>query len=70
MMEAVGSSKISANICKTTWHNIPEDSHLHIHHHENLKDHLIGKHSSAVENFSMSTATCTDILTLLESKHI
>jgi hypothetical protein len=25
---------------QTQWCNIPEDSHLHTHHHENLKSHL------------------------------
>jgi hypothetical protein len=28
------------NFYQTTWHNFPEDSHLHTHCHENLKSHL------------------------------
>jgi hypothetical protein len=40
MMEAVSSSETSPNIYKTTQCYIPEDSHLHIHHHENIKSHL------------------------------
>jgi hypothetical protein len=39
MMEAVSSSEMSINIHKTTWHYIPEDSHLHTYHCENLKSH-------------------------------
>jgi hypothetical protein len=31
LMEAVSSSETSVNIYQTTRHNIPEDSHLHVH---------------------------------------
>jgi hypothetical protein len=33
------STEISVNLYQTKWHNIPEDSHLHTCHHENLKYH-------------------------------
>jgi hypothetical protein len=39
MMEAASTSETSVNFYQTTWHNNPEDSHLHIHCHENLKSH-------------------------------
>jgi hypothetical protein len=39
MMEAVGISETSVNFYESTWRNIPEDSHIHIRHRENLKSH-------------------------------
>jgi hypothetical protein len=36
------TSETSVKFYQTTWHNNPEDSHLHTHHHENLKSHLVG----------------------------
>jgi hypothetical protein len=41
MMEEVSTSKMSANTNQTARRNIPEDSHIHIHRHKNLKsDHI------------------------------
>jgi hypothetical protein len=40
MMEAVCTSEMSVNIYLTTQQYIPEDSKLHIRHHENLKSHI------------------------------
>jgi hypothetical protein len=37
VMEAASASEMSVNFYKTIRHNNPEDSHLHTHHHENLK---------------------------------
>jgi hypothetical protein len=37
MMEAVSTSETFFIFYETTWHNIPEDSHLHTCHLENLK---------------------------------
>jgi hypothetical protein len=45
VMEVVSSSETPVNICQTTWHNIPEDSHLHTCHHENLKSHILLRYS-------------------------
>jgi Zn-finger protein len=39
MMEAASTSETLANFYQTTWHNMPEDSHLHTNRHENLKSH-------------------------------
>jgi hypothetical protein len=41
MMEAVRTSEISMKLYQTTQHNIPEDGHLHVHHCENLRAHLV-----------------------------
>jgi hypothetical protein len=38
-MEVASTSKTLVNFYQTTQHNNPEDSQLHIHHHENLKSH-------------------------------
>jgi hypothetical protein len=38
-MEAVSTSETSVNFYQTTWRNIPEESHLHTSHDENLKSH-------------------------------
>jgi hypothetical protein len=35
------TSETSVNFYLTTWHNNPEDRHLHIRRRENLKSHLI-----------------------------
>jgi hypothetical protein len=40
MMEALRSSRSSA-LTRATWRNIPEDSILHSHHHENLKSYIL-----------------------------
>jgi hypothetical protein len=40
MIEAASTSEMLANFYQTTWHYNPEDSHLHTHHHENLKSYL------------------------------
>jgi hypothetical protein len=39
MMEAVSTSETLVNFYQTIRHNVPEDSHLHIRRHENLKSH-------------------------------
>jgi hypothetical protein len=39
MMEAASTSETSVNFYQTTRRNIPEDSHLHNRHRENLKSH-------------------------------
>jgi hypothetical protein len=39
MMEAVITSEKSVTFYETTLHNIPESSHFHNCHHENLKHH-------------------------------
>jgi hypothetical protein len=39
MMEAASTTKTSVNIYQTTLRNNPEDSHLYIRRHENLKSH-------------------------------
>jgi hypothetical protein len=36
MMEAASTSEMSINFYQTTWHNNPEDSHLHSHCCEDL----------------------------------
>jgi glycyl-tRNA synthetase alpha subunit len=41
MMEAVSTSETSVNFYQTTRGNIPEDSHLHTHRHQNLKSHQV-----------------------------
>jgi hypothetical protein len=44
-MKAVCSSETLVTIYKSTWHHNPEDHHLHLHHHENLKFHKMFLHS-------------------------
>jgi hypothetical protein len=39
MMEAASTSETLVHFYQVTWHNNPEDSHLHTHCHENLKPH-------------------------------
>jgi hypothetical protein len=41
MMEAARTSETLVNFYQTTRHYNPEDSHLHTHHHENLKSHTV-----------------------------
>jgi hypothetical protein len=38
MMEAASTSEASVKFYQTTQYNNPEDSHLHNHCHENLKN--------------------------------
>jgi hypothetical protein len=40
MTEAVCTSE-TVSFYQTIWHKIPEDSHLHTHHCENLKSHIV-----------------------------
>jgi hypothetical protein len=37
MVEAVSISETSVNFCQTTWRNIPEGSHHHTRHCDDLK---------------------------------
>jgi hypothetical protein len=39
MMETASTSETPVNFYQTKRRNIPEDSNLHIRHHENLKSH-------------------------------
>jgi hypothetical protein len=39
MMEATSISETSVNFYQNTWHNNPENSHLHTRRRENLKSH-------------------------------
>jgi hypothetical protein len=41
MMAAVSTSETSVNFYQAFRRNIPEDSHLHTCHRENLKPHLV-----------------------------
>jgi hypothetical protein len=41
LVDIESSSEMSVDIYQTTWCCMPEDSHLHIHFHENLKTHKI-----------------------------
>jgi hypothetical protein len=41
MVELVNTSETSADVYETTWHNIPEDSHLNTRRLGNLKSHLL-----------------------------
>jgi hypothetical protein len=41
MMEEASISETSVNFYQTAASNIPEDSHLHARHRENLKYHKI-----------------------------
>jgi hypothetical protein len=45
-MEAASTSETSVNFYQTTRRNIPEDSHLHTRHRENLKSHLFTNYLS------------------------
>jgi len=38
-MEAADYSKTPAHIYQTLWCQIPEDSNIHCHNHENLRSH-------------------------------
>jgi hypothetical protein len=44
MIEAVSTSQTLVNFYHTSWCNIPEDSHLHTRHCENLKSHVYKLH--------------------------
>jgi hypothetical protein len=44
MMEALSTSEMSVNFYQTKWCNIPEDSHHHSRHCENLKSQLYKLH--------------------------
>jgi hypothetical protein len=41
-MEAASASETSVNFYQTTRRSTPQDSHLHIHRHENLKSYKLG----------------------------
>jgi hypothetical protein len=41
MKEAGSTPETSVNFYQTTQRNNPEDSHLHMHHRENLKSHRV-----------------------------
>jgi hypothetical protein len=41
MMEAVHISETSVYLYETTWRYIPEAYHLHTHHREKLKSHIL-----------------------------
>jgi hypothetical protein len=41
MLDAASTSEMSLSFYQATWHNIPEDSHLHTCHCENLKSLLL-----------------------------
>jgi hypothetical protein len=53
-MEAARTSETSVNFYQTTWHNNPEDSHLHTCRSENLKSYLM-INSSLVTSLSVSS---------------
>jgi hypothetical protein len=44
MMDAASTSETLLNFHQATWRNNPEDSHLQICYHENLKSHLFCDH--------------------------
>jgi hypothetical protein len=50
MMEAARTSETLVNFYQTTRHYNPEDSHLCIHHHENLKSYKINEANSTFWN--------------------
>jgi hypothetical protein len=39
-MPKLGQTDGLVGFYHTTWHSIPEDSHLHHHHHDNLKSDI------------------------------
>jgi hypothetical protein len=41
MMEAASTPEKLVNFYQTTQRNNPEDSHIHTHHHENLKSYSV-----------------------------
>jgi hypothetical protein len=68
MMEAASTSVTSVNVYETTRHNKPEDSHLKIRRHENLKSHKddvvyescgISKSQNADDEFRLFDAQCS-----------
>jgi hypothetical protein len=56
-MEAVIASETSASFYETTRRNIPEDRHLHIRRHENLKSRTVDKRVTIfkLNNFTRET---------------
>jgi hypothetical protein len=55
MMEAVSTSEMLVNINQTKWCCIPEDSHLHTHHCDNLKSH---KSNFVWKTFTVEYESC------------
>jgi hypothetical protein len=47
-VEAVSTSETSITLYETIWCNIPEDSNLHSHSHDNLKSHRMALLTSLV----------------------
>jgi hypothetical protein len=62
MMEAVSTFETSVNIYQNAWCNIPEDSHLHIRRHENLKYTGGGYRNLNFKKISMYKVYSLDIL--------
>jgi hypothetical protein len=52
MMEAVCSSETLVSMYQTTRRNIPEDSHSHFRHCENLKSHPVNLYVEAITHRS------------------
>jgi hypothetical protein len=52
LMTEVVTSDMSVIIYQTAWCNIPENSHLHTYHHENLRSHHVLKGMSDVYPFA------------------
>jgi hypothetical protein len=70
MTEAISTSEMSLNSNKTTRHNIPEDSHLHTHHCENLKYTFLVIHMHTTCLAHLIFLTILTILKLLYMAHI
>jgi hypothetical protein len=54
MMEAAGTYENSVKFCYTTQVNIPEDSHLYIHHYENRKSCIVVNICVALVDFDVN----------------
>jgi hypothetical protein len=55
MMEAVRTSKMSANLNESTRRYIPESCHLHTHRHKNLKFRiLISSFNGITKNYALT----------------